>query len=154
MSRTNVGTPARSDNVGARNGNGNGNAAARGVQSRLTDATFANFLDGFQEVQARDLLEARGGRGRYVIEAYDATGGVASQKFRLGGWLTKVDPALRYLRLVNPYARKSWSVQLQPGRGQGVRLYYMPPGTSDEIATLRSLLTQMESGAIRIVKAK
>lgn len=133
----------------------NANAGARQtVQSRLTETTFANFLDGFQEVQARDLLEARGGRVRYVIETYDADGGVADQKFRLGGWLTKVDPALRYLRLVNPYARKAWSVQLRPGRGQGVRLYYMPPGTSDEVATLRSLLAQMESGAVRIVKTR
>lgn len=127
----------------------NSNAGARrpSVQSRLTEATFANFLDGFTEVQARDLLEARGGRVRYVIEDR-ATGG---RQYRLGGWLTKVDPGLRYLRLVNPYAKKAWSVQLQPA-GKRVRLYYMPPGTSDEVATLRGLLTQMESGQIRVTR--
>lgn len=122
------------------------------VQSRLTEDTFANFLDGFAEVQPQDLLEARGGRVRYVIEDLDAAGNVASRKYRLGGWLTKVDPMLRYLRLVNPYAQKSWSVQLRP-QGQNVRLYYMPPGTSDEVATLRSLLTQLENGEIRITRA-
>lgn len=134
-------------------------AASRGsggnasMQSRLTESTFANFLDGFTEVQPRDLLEAKGGRVRYVIEDIDPrSGNVMSKKYRLGGWLTKVDPTLRYLRLVNPYAKRSWSVQLQPP-AQNVRLYYMPPGTSDEVATLRSLLRQMEAGEIRITKA-
>lgn len=122
------------------------------VQGRLTEATFANFLDGFTEVQARDLVDARGGRVRYVIEDVDARGRrTGARQYRLGGWLTRVDPALRYLRLVNPYARASWSVQLQPA-GKRVRLYYMPPGTSDEIATLRSLLTQMEAGEIKITR--
>ena len=130
---------------------GNGNAPS--MQSRLTESTFGNFLDGFTEVQARDLLEAKGGRVRYVIEDIDPRrGNVTSKKYRLGGWLTKVDPTLRYLRLVNPYAKRSWSVQLQPPN-QNVRLYYMPPGTSDEIATLRNLLSQMEAGEIRITKA-
>lgn len=128
-------------------------AAPASVQSRLTEATFANFLDGFTEVQARDLLEARGGRLRYVIEDVDARGRPTGERqYRLGGWLTRVDPLLRYLRLVNPYAKRSWSVQLQP-QGKRVRLYYMPPGTSDEVATLRNLLTQMETGQIRITKA-
>lgn len=139
--------------AGRGRGRGGGARTAPGaVQSRLAEDTFANFLDGFAEVQAQDLLEARGGRVRYVIEDLDARGNAFSFKYRLGGWLTKVDPALRYLRLVNPYAKASWSVQLQP-RGQRVRLYYMPPGTSDEIATLRSLLTQLENGEIRITKA-
>ncbi len=132
--------------------NKNSRSAVQSVQSRLTEATFANFLDGFGEVQPQDLLEARGGRVRYVVEDLDGGGNVRARKYRLGGWLTKVDPSLRYLRLVNPYARKAWSVQLQP-RGQSVRLYYMPPGTSDEIATLRNLLTQLENGEIRITKA-
>lgn len=123
-----------------------------GVQGQLTEATFANFLDGFQEVTAEDLLEAKGGRVRYVIETLDAAGYARHQAYRLGGWLTKVDPALRYLRLVNPYAKRAWSVQLRPV-GKRVRLYYMPPGTSDEVATMRNLLTQIESGAIRVTRA-
>lgn len=136
--------------------NGRPNAAAAPsrptVQSRLTEVTFANFLDGFTEVTAQDMLEARGGRVRYVIEDLDPRGNVVGRKYRLGGWLTKVDPALRYLRLVNPYAKRAWSVQLRPA-GQRVRLYYMPPGTSDEVATLRNLLTQLENGEIRITRA-
>lgn len=127
------------------------NSAKPSVQSRLTEDTFANFLDGFTEIQPQDLLEARGGRLRYVIEDLDSRGNVRGRKYRLGGWLTKVDPGLRYLRLVNPYAKKAWSVQLRPP-GQSVRLYYMPPGTSDEVATLRNLLTQLENGEIRITK--
>jgi hypothetical protein len=139
-------------------GRGRGRAAAPAapadtVQGRLTETTFANFLDGFTEVTPDDMLEARGGRVRYVIEELDPRGNVASRKFRLGGWLTKVDPALRYLRLMNPYARKAWSVQLRPGPRQRVRLYYMPPGTSDEVAALRNLLTQLENGEIRITRA-
>ena len=128
-------------------------ASRLSLQSKLTETTFSNFLDGFQEVQARDLLELKGGRVRYVIEDVDAYGNVRSRKYRLGGWLTKVDPMLRYLRLMNPYAKKAWSVQLTPP-GQHVRLYYMPPGTSDEIATMRNLLTQMENGTIRITKSR
>lgn len=123
------------------------------AQSRLTEDTFANTLDGFVEVQPRDLLEARGGRVRYVIDELDARGTLKERKYRLGGWLTKVDPALRYLRLFNPYAKQAWSVQLQ-APNQRVTLYYMAPGTSDEIATLRNLLTQLERGEIRIVKTK
>lgn len=133
--------------------NAPGNTSTGGaVQSRLTEETFANFLDGFAEVSPADLLEARGGRVRYVTEDLDARGAVRGRKYRLGGWLTKVDPALRYLRLVNPYAKRAWSVQLQ-APAQRVRLYYMPPGTSDEVATLRNLLTQLENGEIRITKA-
>lgn len=131
---------------------GAANTPGRGVQSRLNEGTFANFLDGFEEVSAQDMLDAKGGRVRYVIESLDSRGNVTGRKYRLGGWLTKVDPGLRYLRLVNPYAKRSWSVQLQPP-AQRVRLYYMPPGTSDEIATLRNLLTQLENGEIRITRA-
>ena len=119
--------------------------ASPSVQSRLTEATFANFLDGFQLVTPEDLLDAKGGRVRYVIEGQGGT------QYRLGGWLTRVDPQLRYIRLVNPYARKSWSVQLRP-QGKRVRLYYMPPGTSDEVAMMRTLLTQVENGTIQITK--
>lgn len=121
------------------------------IQSRLTEDSFAKFLHGFTEVAASDLLDAKGGRVRYVIETLDDRGRVRERQYRLGGWLTRVDPALRYLRLVNPYARRGWSVQLAPP-GKRVRLYYMAPGTSDEIATLRNLLTQLENGEIRITR--
>ncbi len=139
-------------NITTRNARNARNATRPSVQSRLTEDTFGNFLDGFQAISPDDLLEAKGGRVRYVIESVDAWGGVTDTQYRLGGWLTKVDPALRYIRLVNPYAKKAWSVQLRPP-GKRVRLYYMPPGTSDEVATMRNLLTQLESGRIRITRA-
>lgn len=138
-------------NVGSRGNTAFATQQTPSIQSRLTEGTFGNFLDGFTEVQARDLVQAKGGRVRYVIEDLDPRGNVTDKKYRLGGWLTRVDPGLRYLRLVNPYAKRSWSVQLQAPR-QNVRLYYMPPGTSDEIATLRTLLNQMEAGKITIRK--
>lgn len=116
----------------------------------MDDASFANFLDGFRRVEPQDLLEAKGGRVRYVIDGRDARG-APTRKFRLGGWLSKVDPALRYIRLFNPFAKKAWSVQLRPP-DQRITLYYMPPGTSDEVAAMRNLLTQLENGQINITK--
>lgn len=123
------------------------------VHAALNETSFARYLDGFEAVQAADLLEAKGGRVRYVIEDVDARGNAVSKKFRLGGWLSHVDPQLRYLKLFNPYARSSWSVQLSPTGGrQRVRLYYMPPGTSDEVAMMRTLLQQLENGEITVRK--
>lgn len=127
----------------------------RGVQKSLNEQSFARYLDGFEAVRPADLLEAKGGRVRYVIEDVDARGNAVGAKYRLGGWLALVDPQLRYLRLFNPYApppNNKWSVQLQPGPGKRVRLYYMPPGTSDEVAMMRTLLRQLESGEVSIRK--
>lgn len=121
------------------------------VHAALDERSFERYLDGFEVVQPRDLLEARGGRVRYVIEDVDSRGNVKGQKFRLGGWLKSVDPELRFLRLFNPYARATWSVQLAPPR-QRVRLYYMPPGTSDEVAMMRKLLQQLENGEVTVKK--
>jgi hypothetical protein len=112
-------------------------------QDSLTEETFAQTLDGFEQVDARDLLEVRGGRVRYVIETGRDT------KYRLGGYLLKVDPALRYLRLFNPYAKRTWSVQLATP-GERVRLYYMAPATTDEAAMIRSLLQKMENGDVTL----
>lgn len=150
-------TPAGSGLAGNRRSGGGDNRrqsvqSVQSVQTRLTEDTFGNYLDGFQQVTPEDLLDAKGGRVRYVIESVDSWGGASNAQYRLGGWLTKVDPALRYIRLVNPYAKRAWSVQLRPP-GKRVRLYYMPPGTSDEVATMRNLLTQLESGRIRITRA-
>lgn len=121
-----------------------GRQPSGGVQANLDEDSFAAYLDGFEPVEPADLLEARGGRVRYATDASGST------RYRLGGWLQKVDPSLRYIRLFNPYARASWSVQLTPG----TRLWYMPPGTSDEIATMRRLLQQLESGALQITKVR
>ena len=118
-------------------------------QDTLTEETFASYLDGFEPVDLADLPGLRGGRMRYVIETLGPDGEVASRKYRLGGVLTKVDPRLRYLRLFNPFARLSWSVQLQPA-DKRLRMYHMAPATGPEIALLRTLLKQLEAGEIVI----
>lgn len=120
------------------------------VQSRLTAASFERYLDGFEEVEPEDMLDARGGRVRYSV----TPAGGGATLYRLGGFLQKVDPQLRYLRLFNPYARKSWSVQLSPRDGSRVRLWYFAPGTSDEIATMRKLLSRLESGELVLTKRR
>ena len=127
-------------------------APSLSLQAGLDDAGFAKYIDGFEVVRPEDLLEAKGGRVRYVIEDLDSRGNVVMKKFRLGGWLNRVDPQLRFLRLFNPYAKKAWSVQLATPR-QRVRLYYMAPGTSDEVAMMRKLLQQLENGDITIRKS-
>ena len=123
------------------------------VQSRLTEATFAPYLKGYELVTPTDLLSARGGRVRYAIDALDASGRVTGTQYRLGGLLKKVDPGLRFLGLFNPYAPASWTVQLATP-GTRVRLYYMAPGTTDEIATMRQLLSKLEAGEIVIKKVR
>lgn len=127
-------------------------APGGGVQATLDEQSFARYLDGFQEVQASDLLGgATGGRLRYAIDAVDSYGRVAGTKYRLGGWVSKVDPELRFVELFNPYAKKKWTVQLrQPGAR--VRLFYMARGTSDEVALMRSWLDQIDRGELKLTR--
>lgn len=122
------------------------------LQSRLTEDTFARYLEGFAPAMPHDLLDSRGGQVRYAIDTIDATGAVISTLYRLGGTLTVVDPELRYFRLLNPYARRSWSVQLCRKPRERVRLWYMPRATRDEIIMFRKLLAQLEAGQIRITR--
>lgn len=125
---------------------------AGAVHSKLTESTFSQYLDGFQEVQPQDLLRgAKGGRLRYAIDTLDAYGRAASTQFRLGGWVADVDPRLRYVKLFNPYAKAKWSVQLAPP-GKRVRLYFSPRGTSDEVAMMRSILDKLDRGEIQITR--
>jgi hypothetical protein len=129
------------------------NNATPSLQSGLNERSFGKYLKGYEPVEdLTDLLEARGGRVRYALETLDPSGRVDSVQYRLGGILKSVDPKLRYLRLFNPYAKASWSVQLQPGPGKNLRLYYMAPGTSDEISTMRDLLQKLENGQLVIKK--
>ena len=137
--RPNVVTNARPNNGG------------RGVQAQLNETTFSQYLDGFQQVQPRDLVEgALGGRVRYAIDKLDAYGNVTKTDYRLGGWLAKVDPALRFLKLFNPVAKAQWSVQLVRKPGERLRLFFMPRGTSDEVSMMRGLLEKLERGELSI----
>jgi hypothetical protein len=116
-------------------------------QDRMTEQEFRQTLDGYEQIEARDLLGVRGGRMRYVIETADG-----KRLYRLGGLISKVDPALRYVCLFNPYANNArWSVQLAKP-GQRVRLYYMALPTSDEAAMMRNLLQKMENGDVTLRK--
>lgn len=123
-----------------------------GVQSKLDDRSFAKYLDGYQEVTARELLDApKGGRVRYRIDVVGPRGAVIETKYRLGGVLTTVDPQLRYLRLFNPSAKAAWSVQLQRP-GELVRLWYMPAAAKDEVLMFRKLLEKLDAGEISLKK--
>ena len=128
-------------------------SAGPSLQSGLNERSFGKYLKGYEPIEnLTDMLEARGGRVRYALETLGQGGRVESVQYRLGGILKSVDPQLRYLRLFNPYAKASWSVQLQPGAGKNLRLYYMAPGTSDEISTMRDLLQKLENGQLVIKK--
>ena len=138
----------------------NANRPQGTVQRDLTNETFAKYLEGYSQIVPQDLLEAKGGTVRYAIDTLDGRGGISSTQFRLGGTLTSVDSGLRYIRLLNPYATApganhrgvSWSVQLNPPADQRLRLWYMPPGSKDEIVMFRKLLQQLERGEIKITK--
>jgi hypothetical protein len=130
----------------------NSNATAS-VQSKLNETTFAQYLDGFQEIQPADLVGARG-RVRYAIDTIGANGRITSTQYRLGGWLASVEPNLKFFQLLNPYAKKKWSVQLRRKPGERIRLYYMAAPTSDETALMRDLLTKLENGTIRISRGR
>jgi len=124
-----------------------------GAQASLTDAEFMRRCEGFQEVGASDLLHVRGGRVRYLYEHLDEEGGVQARTYRLGGTLTQVDPELRFLRLLNPYARTTWTVQLRPRRARRTRLWYLAPPTDAEAVMMRKLLQQLENGEIVVERA-
>ena len=130
-----------------------GAVSGGGVQAGLTERSFQKYLRGYDAIDnLSDLLGAAGGRVRYALETLDSSGRVKDVQYRLGGILKNVDPRLRYLRLFNPYARATWSVQLEPAAGKRLRLYYMPPGTGDEISTMRDLLQKLENGELVIKK--
>jgi hypothetical protein len=130
------------------------------VQAGLTESSFARYLEGYSQVVPQDLVDAKGGQLRYAVDTMAPGGRVVSTQFRLGGRLIAVDPNMRFIRLLNPYATApnkthpgiSWSVQLDPGYGKRLRLWYMPPGSKDEIIMFRKLLEQLEKGDIKITK--
>ena len=133
---------------------------AGSVQRNLNATSFATYLEGYSQIVPQDLLEAKGGTVRYAIDTMGANNAVTKTQYRLGGTLTSVDPAMRYIRLLNPYAQGpnsahrgvSWSVQLERPDGERLRLWYMPPSSKDEVVMFRKLLQQLENGDIKITK--
>lgn len=122
-----------------------------GVQGQLDERTFRERCEGYTQITPQDLLEAKGGKVRYAIDTLSGNRIVKTQ-YRLGGSLTTVDPHLRYFRLLNPYARVSWSVQLERSSNERIRLWYMPIASNDEVVMFRKLLQQLENGEIKITK--
>ena len=120
------------------------------VQSRLTEETFRKYLDGFVGILPTDLPACLGNRVRYAIDTVN-NGRTVSTLYRLGGWLKSVTSDLSSFTLFNPYAKKSWTVRVNQG-GKRLRLYYQRRGTSDETAMMRALVTQLQTGRVRLVK--
>ena len=139
---------------------GRGNNGRPSIQSQLTEDTFREYLEGYGPVAPDALFECKGGLIRYAIDTVDAAGRVVATQYRLGGILVNVDKRLRYIRLLNPYATHansqrvgtSWSVQLWRPAAERLRLWYMPPGSRDEIVVFRKMLQQMENGELKIVR--
>ena len=120
------------------------------VQSRLTEETFRKYLDGFVGILPTDLPACLGNRVRYAIDTVN-NGRTVSTLYRLGGWLKSVTSDLSSFTLFNPYAKKSWTVRVNQG-GKRLRLYYQRRGTSDETAMMRALVSQIQTGRVRLVK--
>jgi hypothetical protein len=118
-----------------------------GIQSRLTETTFRQYLDGFIGIQVGDLPGCLGNRIRYAIDTVDASGRTLSTLYRLGGWLKSVAPDLSSFILFNPYAKKSWPVKTRQA-GKRLRLYFQRRGTSDETAMMRALVAKIQNGQI------
>lgn len=137
---------------GPANANPNNPNNRPGVQRTLTEDRFREYCEGYNRIVPADLLEARGGQVRYAVDTINAAGQVVRTKYRLGGTLTKVDPGLRFFRLLNPYARRAWSVQLQRPPNERLRLWHMPPATRDETIMFRKLLQQLERNEIQITR--
>jgi hypothetical protein len=142
----------------AASGGGASGGASGGVQSSLTEDTFAEYLEGYEPTTPDELLEVSGGRVRYAIDTMRGRR-VESTLYRLGGVLTSIDTEEyppRYLRLLNPYASSgagvTWSVQLQTP-GKRTRLWYAPPdGNIGNMKAMRDLLRRLETGEFRVTK--
>lgn len=128
------------------------NTFQRGIQNRLSEATFRQYLDGFVGILPKDLPATLGNRLRYVIDTVDSSGRVISSKYRLGGWVKSVAPDLSYVVLFNPYAKKSWSLKIDQPSNKRLRLYFARRGTSDETAAIRSLVTKLQNGQLVIAR--
>jgi len=123
---------------------------ATGVQKNLTETSFRQYLDGFVGILPKDLPKTTGGRIRYAIDTVNQNGQIISTEYRLGGWVKSVSPDLSSVTMFNPFAKKSWTLKIPQPSNKRLRLYYFQRGTSDETAVVRSLITKLENGSIRL----
>lgn len=122
----------------------------------LTLQEFQAKIQGFRQTIPQQLLDKKGSTIRYAIDTLDSTQRrVISSVYRIGGILMFIDPLLRYMKLQNPYTRTIWSVQLhRKNPHERLRIWYLEPGTKDEILVFRNLVSQIDSGDVQVVKKK
>lgn len=121
-----------------------------------TEKDFHVKLQGFTQTVPQQLLQKKGSTIRYAIDTMDPSRTrILSSIYRMGGVLIFIDPSVRFMRLQNVHTRFAWSVQLQRRNPhERIRLWYMDPGTKDEIMIFRNLVSQIDSGEVQVVKKK
>ena len=92
----------------------------QGIQSRLTEATFRQYLVGFVQISPVNLPATIGKRVRYAIDTV-VSGQIVSTKFRLGGIVKAISGD--NVMLFNPGARATWNLKITQPAGRKLRLY-------------------------------
>ena len=93
-----------------------------GVQSRLTEATFRQYLVGFVQISPMNLPATIGKRIRYAIDTVDKTGRFVSTQYRLGGIVKALSGD--NVTMFNPAARKTWTLKITQPPNKRLRLYF------------------------------
>jgi len=98
--------------------------SAYGIQSRLTESAFRQYLRGYVQIVITDLPKTVGNKIRYAIDTVDSAGRVVSTQYRLGGFVKSVSPDLSSAALYNPYAKKQWTLKIRQPANKRLRVYY------------------------------
>jgi hypothetical protein len=98
--------------------------AIGGIQSRLTESAFRQYLRGYVQIVITDLPKTVGNKIRYAIDTVDSAGRVVSTQYRLGGFVKSVSPDLSSAALYNPYAKKQWTLKIRQPANKRLRVYY------------------------------
>lgn len=92
-----------------------------GVQSRLTEATFRQYLAGFVQISPMNLPATIGKRIRYAIDTVDKTGRIVSTQYRLGGIVKAISGD--NVMMFNPGAGATWNLKITQPPNKRLRLY-------------------------------
>ncbi len=92
-----------------------------GIQSRLTEATFRQYLVGFVQISPMNLPATIGKRIRYAIDTVDKTGRIMSTQYRLGGIVKTITGD--NVTMFNPGARATWTLKITQPPNKRLRLY-------------------------------
>ena len=93
-----------------------------GVQSRLTEATFRQYLVGFVQISPMNIPATIGKRIIYAIDTVDKTGRIVSTQYRLGGIVKALSGD--NVTMFNPAARKTWTLKITQPPNKRLRLYF------------------------------